>query len=117
MTHYLRSDKSRRRRPKTWDGLLSPKYKGKLVTTDPSFTALQVSVVGMMSKERGGGFCEKLRQNDTMIVQGSAGPTRSSGRQLIAVGALDSYAADLKKGGRDQDALPRTACCDPRRPR
>ncbi len=102
MTHYLRSDKvTEADEPKTWNDLAAAKYKGKLVTTDPSFTALQVSVVGMMSKERGWGFYEKLRQNDTMIVQGNqqVADMLKRGERVIAVGALDSYAADLKREG------------------
>jgi iron(III) transport system substrate-binding protein len=72
MTHYLRNDKvNEADEPKTWDDLLDPKYKGKLVMTDPSFTSLQVSVVGMISKARGWGYYEKLRANDVMIVQAS----------------------------------------------
>ena len=69
--------------------------------TDPSYTSLQVSVVGMMSKARGWGFYEKLRGNDVMIVQGNqqVADTLKRGERLIAVGALDSYAADLKKDG------------------
>src|SRR5262245_23576501 len=60
MTHSLRSDKvAEADEPKTWDDLLGPKYKGKLVMTDPSFTSLQVSVVGTMAKARGWGFYEK----------------------------------------------------------
>jgi iron(III) transport system substrate-binding protein len=102
MTHYLRSDKvAAADEPKTWDDLLNPKYKGKLVMTDPSYTSLQVSVVGMMSKARGWGFYEKLRGNDVMIVQGNqqVADNLKRGERLIAVGALDSYAADLKKEG------------------
>jgi iron(III) transport system substrate-binding protein len=102
MTHYLRSDKvAAADEPKTWDDLLSPKYKGMLVMTDPSYTSLQVSVVGMMSKARGWSFYEKLRGNDVMIVQGNqqVADALKRGERLIAVGALDSYAADLKKGG------------------
>ena len=102
MTHYLRSDKvAAADEPKTWDDLTDPKYKGKLVMADPSFTSLQVSVVGMMSKLRGWGFYEKLRQNDVMIVQGNqqVSDMLKRGERLIAVGALDSYAADLKTEG------------------
>src|SRR5262245_35428006 len=69
MTHYLRSDKvAAADEPKTWDDLTNAKYKGKLVMTDPSFTSLQVSVVGTTAKARGWGFYEKLRGNDVMIV-------------------------------------------------
>jgi iron(III) transport system substrate-binding protein len=102
MTHYLRSDKvAEADEPQTWDALLDPKYKGKLVMTDPSFTSLQVSVVGTMAKARGWDFYEKLKANDVMIVQGNqqASDTLKRGERLIAVGALDSYAADLKKAG------------------
>ena len=101
MTHYLRSDKvAAADEPKTWDDLVDPKYKGKLVMTDPSFTSLQVSVVGTTAKARGWGFYEKLRGNDVMIVQGNqqVSDMLKRGERLIAVGALDSY-ADLKKEG------------------
>ena len=102
MTHYLRSDKvAPADEPKTWDDLTAPKYKGKLAMADPSFTSLQVSVVGMISKLRGWGFYEKLRQNDVMVVPGNqqVADLIKRGERLIAVGALDSYAADLKAAG------------------
>jgi iron(III) transport system substrate-binding protein len=69
--------------------------------TDPSFTSLQVSVVGTMAKARGWPFYEKLRGSDVMIVQGNqqVSDMLKRGERLIAVGALDSYAADLKKEG------------------
>jgi iron(III) transport system substrate-binding protein len=102
MTHYLRSDRiAAADEPGTWDDLLAPRYKGKLVMTDPSFTSLQVSVVGMTAKMRGWDFYEKLRGNDVMIVQGNqqVSDMLKRGERLLAVGALDSYAADLKKEG------------------
>jgi iron(III) transport system substrate-binding protein len=102
MTHYLRSDKvAAADEPKTWDDLLNPKYKGMMVMTDPSYASLQVSVVGMMSKERGWSYFEKLRANNVVVVQGNqqVGDNLKRGERLIAVGALDSYAADLKKEG------------------
>jgi iron(III) transport system substrate-binding protein len=102
MTIYLRNDKvPRSEEPKTWSDLLDPKYKGKMVTTDPSFTALQVSVVGMMAKLRGWDFYEKLRQNDVMIVQGNqqVSDMLKRGERVIAAGALDSYAADDRRDG------------------
>src|SRR5262245_9386946 len=102
MTIYARSDKlSPAELPKTWSTLTDPKYKGKLVMTDPSFTALQLTVVGMMSKTLGWGYYEKLRQNDIMIVQGNqqVSDNIKRGERLVAVGALDSYAADDRKAG------------------
>src|SRR5690606_19438817 len=108
MTIYLREDKvAEADRPKSWSDVTNPKYKGQLVTTDPSFTSLQVSVVGMMTKERGWGFYEKLRANDIMVVQSNqqASDMLKRGERLIAVGALDSYAADERKKGHPMKTL------------
>ncbi len=102
MTIYARTDKvAAGDLPKTWGVLSDAKYKGKLVMTDPSFTALQLMVVGMMSKSRGWGFYETLRKNDIMIVQGNqqVSDNIKRGERLIAVGALDSYAADERRAG------------------
>jgi iron(III) transport system substrate-binding protein len=102
MTIYARSDKlGPADRPKTWGDLTDAKYKGKLVMTDPSFTALQLMVVGTMSKTLGWDYYEKLRKNDIMIVQGNqqVSDNIKRGERLIAVGALDSYAADERRAG------------------
>lgn len=54
MTVYLRADKvAEADRPKTWVDVTDPRHKGKLVMTDPSFTALQLTVVGMIAKQHG----------------------------------------------------------------
>lgn len=102
MTIYLRGDKvAEADHPKTWADVGDPKYKGKLVMTDPSFTALQLTVVGMMSKERGWGFYEKLKANDIMIVRGNQQVSDNIKRaeRVIAVGALDSYASEDRAAG------------------
>jgi len=102
MTIYARSDKvPAADLPKTWGDLIDAKYKGRLVMTDPSFTALQLSVVGMMAKTLGWDYYEKLRKNDIMVVQGNqqVSDNIKRGERLIAVGALDSYAADDRKAG------------------
>jgi iron(III) transport system substrate-binding protein len=108
MTNYIRSDKvPEADEPKTWNDLTQPKYKGKMVIGDPSFTSLLVSVVGMISKERGWGFYEKLRANDTMVVQGNqqAADMLKRGERLIAVGALDSYATEDRAAGHPMKTL------------
>jgi iron(III) transport system substrate-binding protein len=108
MTIYLRADKvAQADRPKKWADLLDPKYNGKMVMTDPSFTSLQVSVVGTMSKNRSWGFYEGLRKNDIMIVRGNqqVSDMIKKGERLIAVGALDSYAASDRKAGHDIETL------------
>jgi iron(III) transport system substrate-binding protein len=54
-----------------------------------------------MSKLRGWSFYEKLRQNDVMIAPGNqqVADLIKRGERVIAVGALDSYAADLEAAG------------------
>lgn len=102
ITIYVRSDKvSAAEVPQTWDALLDPKYKGKLVMTDPSFTSLQLSVIGMNAKLKGWDYYEKLRKNDIMIVQSNqqVSDMIKRGERVIAAGALDSYAAEDRKDG------------------
>ena len=55
--------------PKNWMDLTDARYKGKLVMPDPSFTAIQLMVVGTLSQKYGWEFYRKLRANDIMIVQ------------------------------------------------
>jgi len=102
ITIYVRSDKiAAADIPRTWDALLDPKYKGKQVMTDPSFTSLQLSVIGMNAKQKGWGYYEKLRANDIMIVQSNqqVSDMIKRGERVIAAGALDSYAAEDRKDG------------------
>ncbi len=102
MTIYVRSDLlPEADRPKAWSDLLDPKYAGKMVMTDPSFTSLQLSVVGTLSKKLGWDFYEKLSANKVMVVQGNqqVSDNINRGERLIAVGALDSYAAEDRKSG------------------
>jgi iron(III) transport system substrate-binding protein len=102
MTLFVRTDKvPTASAPKTWSDVVDPKYKGQLVTTDPSFTSLQLMVIATLSKKLGWEYYEKLRKNDIMIVEGNQQVVDNlkRGERLIAVGALDSYAADARKEG------------------
>ncbi len=88
-------------RPKTWSDLTDPKYKNLMVMPDPSFTSLQLVVVGTLSQQLGWGFYEKLKANNVMIVQGhqQVADMLKSGERLIAAEELDSYAAADRKAG------------------
>src|SRR6266700_3100520 len=102
MTHYLRSDKvAAADEPKTWDDLVHPKYKGKLVMTDPSFTSLQVSVVAMMSRLRGWDYYEQINKNDVLIVPGNEQAVNlvKTGERPIAAGADSQYANQARQAG------------------
>jgi iron(III) transport system substrate-binding protein len=92
---YGRSDMvSEADMPKTWADLTLPKYKGKLVTTDPSFTVLQLCVVGMLSKDLGWDYFKKVSANGTMIVRGGQQTFDAvkRGERPIAAGSDISYA-------------------------
>ncbi len=110
MAMYVRDDKlPAADRPKTWTDLVQPKYKGKMVMADPSFSSLLVTIVGMLAKEHGWQYFEKLRANDIMLVQGNqqVADMIKRGERVIAVGADAAYVGESKKAGHaDLDALP-----------
>jgi iron(III) transport system substrate-binding protein len=80
--------------PKTWDDLLDPRFKGKLVMTNPNFTSLQLAVVAMISKTRGWEYYEKLNKNNITVVQSNQQALNmvKSGERPIAAGADSQYA-------------------------
>src|SRR5206468_5509697 len=87
--------------PKTWDDLLNPKFKGKLVMTNPPFTSLQLGVVAMMSKTRGWDYFERLNKNDVLVVQGNEQALHlvKTGERPIAAGADSQYANEARMAG------------------
>ncbi len=108
VTFFVRSDKiAAAEMPRTWDDLVKPAYKGKLALTDPSFTSLQVSVVGMLARLKGWAYYEGLRRNDAMIVPGNQQLTDmlKRGERLIAAGGLDSYAVAARRQGHAIDSV------------
>ena len=101
---YLRGDKVKAAdRPKNWTDLTDPKYKGMMVMPDPSFTALQLMVVGTLSNKYGWDFYEKLHKNDIMIVQGhqQVSDALKRGERMIAAEGDFSYAESDRKAGHD----------------
>jgi iron(III) transport system substrate-binding protein len=88
----VRHDKvAEKDRPKTWSDLTDPKFKGQMVMPDPSFTAIQLNVVGGLSQKLGWDFYRALRKNDTMIVQGhqQVYKTMQQGERTIAAEGSD----------------------------
>jgi iron(III) transport system substrate-binding protein len=88
-------------RPKDWPDLVHSKYKGKMVMPDPSFTANQLMVVGMLAQKYGWDFYKKLKANETMIVQGhqQVSDTLKRAERPMAAEGSDSYAYDDRKAG------------------
>jgi iron(III) transport system substrate-binding protein len=95
--------------PKNWLDLTDPRYKGMLVMPDPSYTAIQLMVVGTLSRKYGWEFYQKLRANDVMIVQGhqQVSEVLTRGERLIAAEGADQYAwVDRKAGHKVQTVIP-----------
>lgn len=102
ITIYARSDKiAAGDMPKAWADLTNAKYKGQMVMPNPSFTSLQITVVGTLAKKFGWDYYQKLAKNDVMVVQGNEQVLDmvKRGERTIAAGALDSYAADARNEG------------------
>ena len=102
MAMYVRDDKlPAADRPKTWGDLVQPKYKGKMVMADPSFSSLLVTIVGTLAKDHGWQYFEKLRANDIMLVQSNqqVSDMIKRGERIIAVGADAAYVGESKKEG------------------
>jgi iron(III) transport system substrate-binding protein len=95
--------------PRTWTDLTDPKYKGTMVMADPSYTAIQLMIVGALSRKYGWEFYQKLRANDVMIVQGhqQVSETLTRGERLVAAEGADQYAwLDRKAGHKVQTIFP-----------
>jgi iron(III) transport system substrate-binding protein len=95
--------------PKSWTDLTDPRYKGAMVMPDPSYTAIQLMVVGTLSKKYGWEFYQKLRANEVMIVQGhqQVSETLTRGERLLAAEGADQYAwLDRKAGHKVQTIFP-----------
>ena len=95
--------------PKNWTDLTDARYKGQLVMADPSYTAIQLMIVGTLSRKYGWEFYQKLRANDVMIVQGhqQVSETLTRGERLLAAEGADQYAwMDRKAGHKVQTIFP-----------
>jgi iron(III) transport system substrate-binding protein len=87
--------------PQSWDALLDPSFRGKLVLTDPSFTALQLGVVAMLSRLKGWDYYEKLNRNAVLVVQSNEQALNmvKTGERPIAAGADSQYAREALAAG------------------
>jgi len=95
--------------PRNWTDLTAPRYKGQLVMADPSYTAIQLMIVGTLSRKYGWEFYQKLRANEIMIVQGhqQVSETLTRGERLVAAEGADQYAwQDRKAGHKVQTIFP-----------
>ncbi len=68
--------------PKTWADVVDPKWKGKILLTDPRISDTYLGWVDMLEKRYGADFIQKLGAQDVKLTQSGA-----SGAQLVAAGA------------------------------
>ena len=102
ISNYLRTDLvPAADRPRSWTDLTAPRYKGRLVMTDPSYTSLQLGVTAMLSKLYGWKFYEALQANDILIVKGNEQALNmlKRGERQIAVAADSQYANEARLQG------------------
>src|SRR5262249_46578981 len=95
--------------PRNWTDLTAAKYKRSMVMSDPSYTAIQLIVVGTLSQKYGWEFYEKLRANEIMVVQShqQVSETLTRGERLVAAEGADQYAwLDRKTGHKVQTIFP-----------
>jgi iron(III) transport system substrate-binding protein len=95
--------------PKNWTDLTDARFKGQMVMADPSYTAIQLMIVGTLSRKYGWEFYQKLRANEIMIVQGhqQVSETLTRGERLLAAEGADQYAwVDRKAGHKVQTIFP-----------
>jgi iron(III) transport system substrate-binding protein len=95
--------------PRNWTDLTDVRYKGLMVMPDPSYTAIQLMVVGTLSRTYGWEFYQKLRANEIMIVQGhqQVSETLTRGERLVAAEGADQYAwTDRRAGHKVQTIFP-----------
>jgi iron(III) transport system substrate-binding protein len=93
--------------PRNWTDLTDPKYKGLMVMPDPSYTAIQLMVIGTLSRKYGWGFYEKLKANQIMIVQShqQVSETLTRGERLIAAEGADQFAWLDRKAGHKVETI------------
>jgi iron(III) transport system substrate-binding protein len=88
-------------RPTTWTDLMNPKYKGKMVMADPSFSSLLVVIAGTLARSHGWKYFEALRKNDIMVVQSNqqVSDMIKRGERLMAVAADAAYVGEGRRQG------------------
>jgi iron(III) transport system substrate-binding protein len=73
--------------PKTWNDLLNPKYKGKMVKAHPGYSGTIMTATFVLSEKLGWNYFEKLGTQSVMQVQSSTEPPKklAQGERAIEV--------------------------------
>ena len=87
--------------PGTWQDLLDPKWKGKMVSAHPSYSGTIVTWEAAITDLYKSDFLQALAKQDVMLVQSAQDPVTkvTSGERPLAINGTDySYFVDKKKG-------------------
>lgn len=87
--------------PKSWEDLLNPKWKGKMVASDALGSGAILHSFSALRSAFGKSYVEKLAKQDILIKNGSGDTTQTliSGERPIAALVLDYYISDAWKKG------------------
>lgn len=87
--------------PKTFKELLDPKWKGKLVHSDPNYSGATTMAVNVMMNLYGWDYYEKLAKQEPLIVQSIGAVPRMllSGEAQVGVLAVDADIKDFQAKG------------------
>ena len=95
--------------PKTWQDILDPKWKGKMVMTDGSSSSSALHWFTVMKYTFGDEFVEKLATQDVLMVTGGAavGDILISGERAISIMMTQAHASNaIAKGGALRIVVP-----------
>jgi iron(III) transport system substrate-binding protein len=99
---YNKNQVSEAEAPKTWEDLLDPKWRGRIILTDPTSSPAFVDLWWAVSRRNGGmSYVERLREQAKRLYPGVAPLTQAlaSGEAAIAVPGVPSILQPLADRG------------------
>jgi iron(III) transport system substrate-binding protein len=87
--------------PKTWQDLLDPKWRGKLVTAHPGYSGIIATHVLSLVQLHGWDYWKRLAENKLMLVQSANDPAQvvASGERPVAVNGAEYFFYQSKRKG------------------
>jgi iron(III) transport system substrate-binding protein len=94
--------------PKSWSHIADPKWKGKLVWGSPNYGSSQYATVKGLLDLHGWDLIEKMKANETMVIQGwpEAENAVASGERLVGGDASGRSFRALAKGAPLRNVYP-----------
>jgi iron(III) transport system substrate-binding protein len=87
--------------PKKWSDLLQPRWKGRIVHADPSYSGTSLTFVNALTRTFGPKFYQELGKNKLLAVQSALAVPQMvlSGEALLGIPAIESLIAVAKEKG------------------